>query len=175
MTLETDAHIFSDVTVENVAAVYDDFANYKEYFNGTRYKMTAEVLQKTKDGTLVNFTTTTISGLIKIKSFFQALVKDLSDRPFEKKITLTQLDNSNKTVRNLYATRYAVKVNIGGKDYTYVRIYTAEDIQKSIIPAEWIKKGSVPISIESIELTIAAAKTTEERTFQLLSKNSLNS
>jgi hypothetical protein len=156
--LETDFHMFSDASITQVSAVIGDYENYRHYMNGKKIKISCEILKKTEDARLINFTTTTISGPFKFVSIFEGIVKDLTGSPFEKILTITQTDRDNKKMNAYFAVRYAKEVSIDGKNYTYIRFYNVEEVKNGIVSDERIRKESIPINIETLELIAAAAK-----------------
>ncbi|GHU18235.1 hypothetical protein FACS1894163_10010 [Spirochaetia bacterium] len=157
--LETDFHVFTDASFAQVTAVMGDYENYKQYINGKRIRISCKIVKITDDERLINFTTTTISGPFKFVSNFDGIVKYLTSSPLEKILTITQTDKNNKKVNAYFAVRYVKEVTIDGKKYTYIRLYNKEEVKNSIISDELIRKESIPVNIETLELiALAAAK-----------------
>ncbi|GHV79430.1 hypothetical protein AGMMS49944_12210 [Spirochaetia bacterium] len=157
--LETDFHVFTDASFAQVTAVMGDYENYNQYINGKRIRISCKIVKITDDEHLINFTTTTISGPFKFVSNFDGIVKYLTSSPLEKILTITQTDKNNKKVNAYFAVRYVKEVTIDGKKYTYIRIYNKEEVKNSIVSDELIRKESIPINIETLELiALAAAK-----------------
>jgi hypothetical protein len=156
--LEMDFHMFSDASLTQVSAVMGDYENYRHYMNGKKIKISCEILKKTEDARLINFTTTTTSGPFKFVSSFEGIVKDLTGSPFEKILTITQTDRDNKKMNAYLAVRYAKEVSINGKNYTYIRFYNVEEVKNGIVSDERIRKESISINIETLELIAVAAK-----------------
>ncbi|GHV03137.1 hypothetical protein FACS189485_05480 [Spirochaetia bacterium] len=157
--LETDFHVFTDASFAQVTAIIGDYENYRHYINGKRIRISCEILSKTEDAHFARFTTTTISGPFKFILSFDSIVRDLSRNPLEKILTITQTDKNNKKVNAYFAVRYVKEVTIDGKKYTYIRLYNKEEVKNSIVSDELIRKESIPVNIETLELiALAAAK-----------------
>jgi hypothetical protein len=163
--LETDAHVFSDeVSVRQVSAVYTDFINQEKNFTGKKSILTAAVVSAGQDGTVVDFVSTTIAPMgIKIRAPYRALVKEYENNDTKASIGIRQYDSdsaSNNTVKGMYSVRYAESVNIGGKAYTYIRLYVINDVNGSILPnaKKVLESQSGPAILESVDLIVKAAK-----------------
>jgi hypothetical protein len=156
--LMTDFHVFSDAPFAQVSEVIGDYANYRNYINGKKIRISCKILRETENERLINFTTTTISGLFRFVSSFDGIVKDVTKKPLEKILTITQADKNNKKLNAYFAVRYVAEVTINGKKYTYIRLYNEEEVRNSIVSDELIRKESIPINIETLELIAAAAK-----------------
>ncbi|MDR0551176.1 MAG: hypothetical protein LBG72_04065 [Spirochaetaceae bacterium] len=162
--METDAHIFTtQVTVKQVAAVFMDLENVSEYYNGKKSSLEGKVVGQQAGGTVVDFITRSFAGPITIKTPYRALVTNIANTPTKVANEVRQqADDSatNKDIKNLFATRYAEEVKIGGKTYTYIRIYTIDDVNASILPGAQgaLERGGAPINTETLEMIIAAAR-----------------
>jgi len=163
--LETDAHVFSDeVSVRQVSAVYNDFVNQEKNFTGKKAILAATVVSSGKDGTVVDFVSTTIAPMgIKIRAPYRALVTEYENTDMKASIGIRQFDTdsaSNTTVKGMYSVRYAESVTIGGKAYTYIRLYVINDVNGSILPnaGKILESQSGPAILESVDLIIRAAK-----------------
>jgi len=163
--LMTDAHVFSDeVSVRQVSAVYTDFVNQEKNFTGKKSILTASVVSAGQDGTVVDFVSTTIAPMgIKIRAPYRALVTEYENTGMKAAIGIKQFDSdsaSNNTVKGMYSVRYAESVTIGGKAYTYIRLYVINDVNGSILPnaRKVLESQSGPAILESVELIVRAAK-----------------
>ena len=164
--LETDAHVITDeVSVQQVAAVLLDVANQEKYFDGKKSKLTTKVAgQADNGGTIVDFVSTSIDGLIQIKAPYRAVVTTIENTSSKIAVEVRQTaedSSANHEIKNLFATRYAETMTVDGKTYTYIRIYTLDEVNASILPAakNILEKDAVPVNIETLYLIIAAAKT----------------
>jgi hypothetical protein len=163
--LMTDAHVFSDeVSVRQVSAVYTDFVNQEKNFTGKKSILTASVVSAGQDGTVVDFVSTTIAPMgIKIRAPYRALVIEYENTGMKAAIGIKQFDSdsaSNNTVKGMYSVRYAESVTIGGKAYTYIRLYVINDVNGSILPnaRKVLESQSGPAILESVDLIVRAAK-----------------
>jgi hypothetical protein len=163
--LTTDAHVFSDeVSVRQVSAVYTDFVNQEKNLTGKKSILTAAVVSSGKDGTVVDFVSTTIAPMgIKIRAPYRALVTEYENTDMKASIGIKQFDAdsaSNNTVKGMYSVRYAEAVTIGGKAYTYIRLYVINDVNGSILPnaKKVLESQSGPAILESVDLIVRAAK-----------------
>jgi hypothetical protein len=163
--LETDAHVFSDeVSVRQVSAIYTDFVNQEKNFTGKKSILTASVVSSGKDGTVVDFVSTTIAPMgIKIRAPYRTLVTEYVNTDMKASIGIKQFDSdsaSNNTVKGMYSVRYAEAVTIGGKTYTYIRLYVINDVNGSILPnaKKVLESQAGPAILESVDLIIRAAK-----------------
>jgi len=165
-TLETDAHVFTDqVSVSQVAAVLLDIENLHRHFDGKKSKITAKITKQTADETIADFVSIAIiPGLnIKLNTPYHASVKATINTGTKFAVDIIQIlqdSKSNGKIKNLYAPRYAEEVTINGKKYTYIRMYTIDDVDASILPfaKSALEKNSAPAAEEAIDLLIAAAK-----------------
>jgi len=166
-TLETDAHVFTDqVSVRQVAAVLLDLNNQINYFNGRRSRLTGSVVSQTGNEFIVNFISTTIVPVINIRlnTPYNSLVRVVynTDTQFAKNILQTPQDTeTNREIKNLNGVRYAQDVLIDGKRYTYIRKYTINDLNASILPGarNTLERNAGPTVLEALESLITAAKT----------------
>jgi hypothetical protein len=163
--LVTDAHVFSnEVSVRQVSAVYTDFANQEKNFTGKKSILTASVVSAGKDGTVVDFVSTTIAPMgIKIRAPYRALVTEYENTDTKASIGIRQFDSdtaSNTTVKGVYSVRYAEEVTVGGKAYTYIRLYVINDVNGSILPnaKKVLESQSGPAILEAVDLIVKAAK-----------------
>jgi hypothetical protein len=159
--LETDAHVFSDeVSVRQVAAVFTDIENHEKIFNGKKGALTAS---KRQDGS-VDFVATTYAPLgIKIRTPYRASITVMQNTDTKVAVGIRQLasdSDSNDKIKAMYTMRYAETVTIGGKAYTYVRIYIGDEVNGSILPnaKSILESQSAPATVEALELIIKAAK-----------------
>jgi hypothetical protein len=160
--LETDAHVFSDeVSIRQVAAVFTDIENHEKIFNGKKGTLTAS---KRQDGS-VDFVATTIVPILgtKIRTPYRASVTVMQNTDTKVAVGIRQLASdsvSNDKIKAMYTMRYAEAVTIGGKAYTYVRIYIGDEVNGSILPnaKSILENQSAPATVEALELIIKAAK-----------------
>ena len=164
--LETDAHIFSyEVTVAQVAAVLLDRENQDKIYNGKKSKLTAKVVSVGADEAVLDFVSVSVGPLgIQIKTPYRASVKAAvyTDTKIAMEVRQLPADSaSNDEIKNLFATRYAEAVTINGKTYTYIRIYTIDEVNASILPGakNALEKSSGPVNQETLQMIITAAKT----------------
>jgi hypothetical protein len=161
----TDAHVFSDeVSVPQVSAIFTDFANQEKNFTGKKSILAASVVSTGKNGTIVDFLSTTITPVgIKIKTSYRDKVTVYENSDTKASIGIRQIDSDNATnnmVKGMYTIRYAEAVTIDGKAYTYIRLYIIDDVNGSIIPnaKKTLESQSGPAILEAIELIVNAAK-----------------
>jgi len=164
--LETDAHVFTDqVSVRQVAAMLLDTNNQEKFMDGDKSKLTAEVVSHGQDATIVDFVSISVGPLgIQIETPYRASLRTVENTDTRFVLEVRQLPDdsaSNGDMRNLYATRYAEEVTIDGKQYTYIRIYTIDEVNTSILPGakNTLERNSFPINEEVLHMIIAAAKT----------------
>ena len=163
--METDAHVFTgEVSVRQVAAVLLDLDNQSKYFQGRKNKLNATVVQKNPGETIVDFVTITPALGIQVKTPYKAAVKTLQNSETVISTEIRQLDSdnaSNNHLKNLLTIRYAQAVAIDGKDYTYIRLYSRQEANASVLPgARGILENTADAAnIESLQLLITAAKT----------------
>jgi hypothetical protein len=164
-TLELDTHVFTDqASFKQIVAVLLDIENQDKTFDGKKNKLRASIVSRGAGETIVDFVSVTPAPLgIQIKTTYRASVKTLeyTDTKFLCEIKqLPQDTNSNKDNKNLYATRYVEEVTIGGKKYVYIRVYSTDDINASILPGakNTLENSSAPANEEALLLIINAAK-----------------
>jgi hypothetical protein len=164
--LETDAHVFTDqVSLKQVAAVLLDLEHQDTIYDGKKSKLTAEIVSRGTGESLVDFVSVSVAPLgIQIKTPYRATVKTVENTDTKISVEVRQLEQdsaSNKDIKNLYATRYAEELTIGGKKYTYIRIYTIDEVNASILPGAKgaLESSSGPINVETLQMIITAAKT----------------
>ena len=165
--LETDAHVFTDaVSAAQVAAVLLERDNQDAIYNGKKSRLTAKVVSLDADGAgaVMDFVSVSVGPLnIQIKTPYRAQVRTTAHTDTKIAVEVRQLpadSASNDDIKNLFATRYAESVVINGKTYTYIRIYTIDEINASILPGakNTLEKSSAPVNEETLLLIIAAAK-----------------
>ena len=164
--LETDAHVFTDqASVKQVAAVLLDWENQEKYLNGKRSILSATVVSRNGNNSVVDFVSTSFAPMgIRIRTPYRADITtyENSDTRFYVEMKQSGSDSaSNDRLKELLATRYAQAVTIDGKQYTYIRIYIINDVNGSILPGARgvLENQSGPANIEALQLIIAAAKT----------------
>jgi hypothetical protein len=165
--LETDAHIFSDeVSVSQVAAVLLDVENYHKHFDGTRSEISTSVVDRTADGLIVDFISTTILPIVHFKhnTPYQALVRTLNNTSTKFTIEIRQTPQDtekNGDIKNLYTLYHVEEKTINGKSYTYIRMYTLMDADAGFLPSakDMLERNEGPTSAEALQLIIIAAKT----------------
>jgi len=164
--LETDTHVFTDqVSVRQVAAMLLDFDNLDKFMNGKKSKLSSKVVSRGSDTITVDYVSISMAPLgIQIKTPYRALLQIIENSDTRFALTLRQLPDdsaSNKDIKNLFATRYTEEVTIDGKKYTYIRIYTIDEVNASILPGakNTLEKNSFPVNEEALQMIIAAAKT----------------
>jgi hypothetical protein len=163
--LETDAHVFSsEVSLGQVAAVLLDLENQDEIYNGKRSKLTAKIVSRSAAESIIDFVSVSAAPFgIQIKTPYRASIKAVENTGTKIVVEVRQLEQdsaSNKDIKNLYATRYAEELVIDGKKYTYIRIYTIDEVNASILPGAKgaLENTSGPVNEETLQLIIAAAK-----------------
>jgi hypothetical protein len=163
--LETDAHIITDqVSVSQVASVLLDLDNQAAIYNGKKSRLTAKVVSRGAAENIVDFVSVSIAGPIQLKTPYRANVRAAEHSNEKIAIEVRQLAEdsaANREIKNLFASRYAQALTIDGKTYTYIRIYTIDEVNASILPGAkgTLEKNSGPVNTETLQLIIAAAKT----------------
>ncbi|MDR0554684.1 MAG: hypothetical protein LBG76_07805 [Treponema sp.] len=164
--LETDAHVFTDeVTVAQVAAVLLDLENQSKFYNGQKSKLTVNIVSAGADESIADFVSISVGPLnIQIKTPYRASVKAVEHTDTKIAVEVRQLpqdSSSNNDIKNLFATRYAEEVVLNGRRYTYIRIYTIDEVNASILPGakKTLENSSEPVNLEALQLIITAAKT----------------
>jgi len=164
--LETDAHIFTDqVSLRQVTAMLLDLDNQEKFLDGKKSKLTAKVVNRRPDEIIADFVSISIAPLgIQIKTPYRASIRTAENTASRFSLEVRQLPEdsaSNKDIKNLFATRYAEEVNINGRNYTYIRIYTVNEVNASILPGakNTLERNSFPINEEVLQMIIDAAKT----------------
>ena len=162
--LENDAHIFTEqVSVRQVAAALLDLENYHKFFDGRRSKLTANNINRSAQETTADFISTAMAGPIPLRTPYRVAIKVITNTNTIFGIEMRQLtqdSESSRDIKNMYATRYAEEVNINGKKYTYIRTYSIEDVNASILPGakNVLERNSAPANEEALNMLIAAAK-----------------
>jgi len=164
--LETDAHVFTDqVSLRQVAAMLLDLDNQEKFMNGKKSRLTTSVVSRRPDETIVDFVSISVAPLgIQIRTPYRASVRTAQNTDSRFALEVRQLPDdsaSNKEIKHLFATRYAEEVTINGRKYTYIRIYTINEVNASILPGakNTLERNSFPVNEEVLEMIIAAAKT----------------
>jgi hypothetical protein len=164
-TLEADAHVFTDqVSFRQVQATFNDLDHQNEVFDGKKGKLLATVVSRSAGETVFDFVAVTIAPLgIQLKTPYRASVKITRNTGsvFAAEIRqLSQNSDTNKNIKNLFAARYAEEVTINGKNYTYIRIYTINEVNSSVLPnaKNVLENNTAPVNEESLQLIIEAAK-----------------
>ncbi len=166
-TLETDAHVFTnEVSVAQIRAALLDIENYEKNFDGNRSKLITSIVNRTGTELTVDFVSIAIVPFVNIRLHtpYRASVRSSADTNTKFGLDVTQLSQDSENnihIKNLIAPRYAEEVKIGGKTYTYLRLYSKMDINAGIMPGakELLESNSLPTNVESIQMIIAAAKT----------------
>ena len=160
--LETDAHVFTDqVSLRQVAATLLDLDNQAAIYNGKKSRLTASIVSRNPGETIVDFISISLFGPIQIKTPYRASVKAVTRTDTKIAVEVRQIDNeSNKDIKNLFASRYAEELTINGKTYTYIRIYTLDEVNAGMLPGakSALENQSEPVNIETLSLIIAAAR-----------------
>ena len=163
--LETDAHIFTnEVTLRQVASVLQDLDNQDKIYNGKKSKLSAKIVSTGASESIVDFISISVGPLgIQIRTPYRASVRttENTDSRFVVEVRqLSQNSETNNDIKNLFATRYAEEVTIGGNTYTYIRIYTINEINASILPGAkgTLENNSAPVNEETLQMIITAAK-----------------
>ena len=169
-SLVTDAHVFTDqVTVGQVAAVLLDLDNQIKYFDGKRSKLHGKIISRGAgfpEEYVVDFISVAIVPVVNIRlnTPYRSTVKVIynSSERFAKNIIQQPQDSeTNKDIKKLNGVRYAQEVTIGGKKYTYIRMYTINEVNASILPGakNALDRNAGPTVLEALEALIIAAKT----------------
>jgi hypothetical protein len=163
--LESDSHVFSnEVSAKQVADVLIDVGNQAKYFNGKKSFQTTSIVRWEGDTAIVDFVTTSVAlSTIKIRTPYRASVKTLENTGLKFSSETKQLDSDsadNKDIKNLFAARYVEQIELNGKTYTYIRMYTVEDVNASILPGakNVLQNGAGPVNSETLQLIISSAK-----------------
>jgi len=163
--LEIDAHVITDhANFEQVAAVLSDVKDTTKIFNGKKSKLSGHIVRQEADETVADFVLVSVGPMgIHVRTPYRASVKTIEKNESKMIIEIKQLasdSSSNKEIKALFATRYAEEITIAGKMYTYIRIYSVNEINTSILPGAKgiLENNAGPSNVESLELIIAAAK-----------------
>jgi hypothetical protein len=163
--MELDAHVFTDqASFKQVVSVLGDLENHDKIFDGKRNKKKASIISRTADGTIADIVSITPAPLgIQIKTSYRVIVRTLEDTPTKFLCEMRQTpedSNSNKDIKNLVTFRYAQELVINGKTYTYIRIYSIDDVNGSVLPnaKKTFENNSGPANEETLLLIIEAAK-----------------
>jgi hypothetical protein len=164
--VELDTHVFTDqASFKQIVDVLLDIEGQNKTFDGKKNKLRSNIVSRTSGETIVDFISVTPAPLgIQIKTYYRASVKIMehTDTKFICEIRqFAQDSSSNKDVKNLSAIRYVEEVTINGKKYVYIRIYSTNDVNASILPnaKSTLEKNSPPANEEALQLIIEAAKT----------------
>jgi hypothetical protein len=162
--LETDAHVFTDqVSVRQVAAVLLDIENQARHFDGRRSKLTTSIVSRSANEIIVDYVSIAIAGIIRLSTPFRASARTLTNTDTVFSLDIRQLPQDSETnnrMKNCSALRYAQEVTVGGRRFTYIRIYSIMDIDASILPGARgvLERNAGPTNEEVLEMIIAAAR-----------------
>ena len=164
-SLEIDTHVITDeADFEQIAAVMIDVENSAQNTRGKKGWLLANIVSREDDETVADFVMISFAPLgIQIKTPYRASVKNIEKTGTKTIIEIRQLasdSSSNKEIKNIFALRYAEEITIDDKLYTYIRIYSVNDINTGILPGAKVilENNAAPSNIEALELIIAAAK-----------------
>ena len=163
--LDNDAHIFTEqVSVRQVADALLDLENYYKFFDGRRSKLTANNINRSLQETTADFVSTAMAGPIPLRTPYRVSIRVITNTNTIFGIEMRQLtqdSDASRDIKNMYATRYVEEVNINGKKYTYIRTYSIEDVNASILPGakNVLERNSAPANEEALNMLITAAKT----------------
>ena len=165
-TLELDSHIFTDqASFRQIVDVLFNIEKQNDVLNGKKSTMISTPVSSTGNEKIMDFVSITIGPLgIKPKSPYRASVRFPINTDTRFVCEIRQLSNdsaSNDRVKNLITTRYVEEVTINGRKYIYIRLYSRDDVNASIIPGakNTLEKYGDPANMEALELIIEAAKT----------------
>ena len=163
--LELDTHIFTNQAgFRQVKDVMTDLTNHDRIFNGRLNKVKASIVSRNSNETIIDFTTIAIAPLgIQVRTNYRASNRFLRNTDTTIGTDIRQLSSdteTNKDMKNLHMTRYAEETEINGVKYTYIRVYSINDVQVSFIPnaENVIANNAAPVNKEQLELIINAAK-----------------
>ena len=162
--LVTDAHVFTDeVSITQMITVLTDWDNQTTYFYSKKNRLQNTVVQRNADDLIVDFTAITPILGIQVKTPYRTSAKILEHTGTSVYADIRQLDSdsaSNNTIKKLIAIRYAYEVNVGGKNYTYIRFYIAHELNASILPAarSILARNADESIVETLHMIITAAK-----------------
>ena len=163
--MEIDTHVITnEAGFEQIAAVLFDVKNSAQITHGKKGRLLATIVGQEADATVVDFVMISIAPLgIHVKTPYRASVKNTEKTETKMIIEIRQLGTdsaANKEIKDLFAVRYAEEITIAGKKYTYIRIYSLNDVNASILPGAKgiLERNAAPSNIEALELIIAAAK-----------------
>ena len=162
--LETDAHVFAEgISARQVRDVFLDIENQERFFDGRRSKTSAARVSQTETEAIVDYVSIGIVIGLQLRTPYRAVVRTVLDTETKMALDIRQTaqdSESNSRIKNMVATRYAEDITIGGKQYTYIRIYSIMDVDASVLPGARgvLERNSAPTNIEALELTIAAAR-----------------
>jgi hypothetical protein len=163
--IETDIHIFTDqANLQQVASVFLDLENQDKIYNGKRSTLKASIVSRNTDESIVDFVSISFGPFgIQFKTTYRCSVKTITHTDTKISIEFVQLDSdsfSNNDMKNFYSTQYAEEITINNKKYTYIRIYTASDVNAFILPGakNLLEKEAEPANIEGMQMVINAAR-----------------
>ena len=163
--LELDTHIFTNqADFRQIKGVMTDLNNHDRIFDGRLNKVKASIVSRSNNETIIDFTTIANAPLgIQVKTTYRASNRFLRDTAATIATDIRQLPSdteTNKQMKNLHMTRYAEEVEINGIKYTYIRVYSINDVNVSFIPnaGHIIENNAAPVNREQLELIINAAK-----------------
>ncbi|MCL2411015.1 MAG: hypothetical protein FWC97_05155 [Treponema sp.] len=163
--LELDSHIFSDqVSLNQVRAVLLDFENHDSIFDGTRNRRELNIVSRTAGEIIADFVSITPAPLgIQIRTNYRVTMRTIesTDTRFVFEIIQTPEDSaSNRNMRNHRAVRFVEETIINGRTYTYIRLYSINDVNGSMLPnaRSVFERNAAPANEENMQLIINAAK-----------------
>ena len=163
--LETDAHVFTDeVSVRQVAAVLIDFDNMDDFFNGKRSSIKTKIISSNPNETIVDTVTISRGPLgIQIKTPAITSLRISENTGSRVTLEIRQLPSdseSNRNLKGLYALRHAEEVFINGRSYTYIRMYTMNEVNTHILPnaKKILERNAFPVVEEVLYMIIDAAR-----------------
>ena len=164
-TLEGDTHVFTDqASFNQVIATLLDFENHDSIFNGTRNRRQLQIVSRTGDEIIADMVSITVAPLgIQIRSAYRVSMRTIEKTDtrfiFELK-QLPQDSDSNRDIKNHTAIRYVQEVTIDGKNYTYIRIFSRNDVNAGVLPnaRNTFERNAAPANEENLQLIINAAE-----------------
>jgi hypothetical protein len=87
-------------------------------------------------------------------------VLENTDTRFVQEIRQTSQDSaSNNSIKNQRAVRFAQEVVIDGNTYTYIRIYSINDVNsRGVVTQNTFERNAAPANIENMQLILRAAR-----------------
>jgi hypothetical protein len=162
-TLELDSHVFTDqASFRQIAAVLLDFENQGQVLNGQKSRLEASIVSRNNNDIIADFVSTTYAPLgLRITTRYRASIRITENTASKLAYEIRQTDSdSNDRMKNLVSLRYAEEVEINGRKYTYIRVYSINDVNASILPGagNTLQRNSDPANEEALQLIITAAR-----------------